>query len=1156
MLALLLALIYGYWYLTNDQRIRREAERYLSDMTGARVRIRHAEFRLFGGIELHGVRVRLPGDRQAPPLLRADNVVLRHNPWSLFTGQRLEPKEIVCVECFVTAEHYAETDEWNFMRLLELMRSKEVSMPGEGAPLPTVRVPKGTIQVVETEGAARYPGEPVPLSLTMTPIGESGYRIDIGQESGRTPGGLAGVVRLDVRTGDVSGTAEATLSRLGPVLPEHIRVWLKRYGIEGDFRLTRRQDPQRGALYEVELAGFTLTLPDAQGGLELTDVGGRILFDSEGATLREVSGRLPQAGGATFTLHGRYDGFQRASPFRVEIAVNGAAVPSADAVTGRFAETLARINESFQPAGRLDAELLIRRGAAGRVRVTGAARPRGMRIVYDRFPYRLEDVRGEIAILEEAVELREITARHGPARLTLNASLEMFHGRRVYDVRIGAEDVPLTEEFQAALQPKFLKIYERMQPSGFGSAEVRVTRDGEDDRQHVDVQLILDGRASLCYTRFPYCVDKLSGRVRIAEGNVEIRRLRGARGSARCTIDGTIEGIDDGPPAVDLRITAGDLPLDDHLMQALGDRSRAAMRAMNPRGSVEYVEARVTQEPGEPIRHDITATLKDVRIRPEAFPYEIVDTGGVLTVQGDRAIVELRGRHDRTPVRADGLIYFREGGVGVDLTVGATGLVFDDELFDALSPPLRKVWRQLSPSGTGDVTVTVTRNAPDGAGADDYRFELNARDMEITYVGFPYTFKGLTGRAVAVPGRIELRNMTFSDGDVRGTIEGVITSAENTDRGELSIAARNLPVDETLLSAMPAELDPLLQRVRTGGTVDLALESVRFTRTPPQAPTTAPATRPATAPGDGATTRPTGLGSLASWAMRGRVDATDVVMDVGLGYKTLTGSVDGTASKDDEGMAIDARVALDSVRVGAQRLTDLRGRMTKTAASARIRIDDLNVAASGGQLTGLAEIELSEPPRFGLRLSTTRGIDLQKMFSAAVEDPEKAAEVKGVLEGTLQYTASMGDASTRQAAGVLRISEAKLYRLPVLLELLHVIYLSLPGDSAFTDAYVQYHLRGDSLLFREIHLDGPALSLVGSGTLDLDTRALRLTFLSGPPGKLPRLEGLPSELLEGIVREIAEIRVTGTVSKPKMRTVSLPSLEDVIRRLVRPDGGE
>ena len=177
---------------------------------------------------------------------------------------------------------------------------------------------------------------------------------------------------------------------------------------------------------------------------------------------------------------------------------------------------------------------------------------------------------------------------------------------------------------------------------------------------------------------------------------------------------------------------------------------------------------------------------------------------------------------------------------------------------------------------------------------------------------------------------------------------------------------------------------------------------------------------------------------------------------------------------------------------------------------------------------------------------------------AAVAGPAAAGamkdKVKGLLTGNVQLTAVEGPNPRRQASGVLKVTRGELYKMPVMLGLLNVLYLKLPGDTAFTDGEATYHLRNDDLIFDEIYFRGPAMSIVGSGRMDMKTKALDLTFLSGPPQKLPRLGGL-GELLEGIARELAEIQVTGTLTKPRMKTLPLRSLDRLLRDIMNPGRG-
>jgi hypothetical protein len=471
----------------------------------------------------------------------------------------------------------------------------------------------------------------------------------------------------------------------------------------------------------------------------------------------------------------------------------------------------------------------------------------------------------------------------------------------------------------------------------------------------------------------------------------------------------------------------------------------------------------------------------------------------MLTIMPGRVVVEkLRGRHGDTPIEISGQLFPDGNAVGIDLRVRAAGVRFDRELFAALPARAQRLWRSLTPQGRGDVDLSF-QQGPDGQG-------------------------GVS--------RAALETLTVADGAMRLAVSGEVAVDANAETATLAVRGRNIALDGKFQAAMPAPLAPLAGRLRPGGTCDVDLRRLRIARRVV----------------DGnAASRPV---ESVAWSVDGNTTFRDAVIDLGLGQKTLSGMLSGTASSTSAGLAVDANVNLDSVVVAKHRLTGLRGRLTKRPGNRLMRIGDLSAKTHGGRVAGFAQVRLAEPLEYGISL-TVEGVRLDDLFNAGISDEAKRLNVRGLLDGTIQLTASPNRKPALQAAGVLRVSSGKLYKLPVMLGLLHVVYLSLPGETAFTDGYLTYHLRDDVLTFDEIYLRGAALSIVGSGTMARKTEALRVNFLAGPPRKLPRLGSL-DELLEGIARELAEIHVRGTLRNPKMRTVPLRSLDAAIKELMRP----
>jgi len=1140
-LAVLTVAMFAYVYLPLALAAwtREAAARYLASFTAGRVEVRGASFSVFGGLELQGVRVDVPNAPPSQRFFQADTVVLRHRPWSLFTEGRLDVREIVCISPTLTLDFDAQKGRYAAMDLLDALRRHRLNVDAAGIEsLPVVSIRDVTVQSLTGQ---------LHLDITMVPDGPGRYRIAV--EEDRVGGGarIRGTLSLDLTSGKLDLSGEMPIPNIDGVLPDQYVRWRRRYALDGKVLLKSRPaagGPARQVL-EATLAGGSLQLPAAEGGLDLTGVSGKLVFDSNEVRVVELAGAIPQAGGATFRMSGRYGGYDPDSPFELEATVRGMSLPRRGGVAGWIEEFLDHLRQMLQPAGQLDVLASVRRGAGGRIEAHGSAVPRGMSVTYRNFPYPLEEVTGTIEFDPGEIRLRDVSGRHGEGRMVLNGRVDLTKPW-CYDLTVAAEGAVLDGALRAALPAEPREVWDKLAPTGRGGATVRVWRDGRGTPERTDVRLAMDGRTSAAYCGFPYRLEALRGTVRIAGSQAELEDVRGRHGAMTCRLRGTVGGVGAGAAQTNLAIDANDVPLDDELIAAIGGEMGRAARTLRMAGMARHVRVRLRQNPGEKLDYRVEADLDGSSFRPEVLPYAVGDANGTIAVVPGRVVIDrLAGRHGETPVRVDGQVLLDGNRPGVDLRIAARSVRLDEELLTALPPAARRIWRTVQPAGLADVEMAIQDNMPGSRRRFDYRLTLDARGMSIRHEAFPYPLRGLTGRVVAVPGRVTLTGLTASHGAMRLTASGVLTADANGEDARLSVGGSSVPIDAEFLAAMPGALAPLAKRFRPGGTCDLDLAEIHVSQ-----PSRDDANGGA-GPGGTAQSAPSSRAAAgATWALRGTVACRDAVIDLGQGHKTFSGSLRGQASQGPGGLAIDAQVALDSVTVAQQKLTHAAGRLVKDRAAQIVRLVDLTARAHGGRAAGFAEIRLAEPLEYGVSL-TVEDVDLAELFQAALEGETKPADVKGRLAGTIQLTATPGAKPAVRATGILRISDAKLYKLPVLLSLLHVLFLALPGDSAFSEGNVSYRLADNTLTFEEIFLRGPGMSIVGSGTLDLASEALRLNFLAGPPRKLPRIASVEA-LLEGIAREIAEIHVRGTLRKPQMRTVPLRSLEAAINELLNP----
>ncbi len=1158
----LLAAVYAYWHFTNDHRVARQAERYLREATGSPVRVGRAHFSLFGGLQLRDVRLFAPADDARSPIIRADIAVMKLNPWGLLEG-RLRPTSVDITGLMIPYD--VQKGAYEARQLLGAA-GKDTGPGGWSLPdeLPPINI--WPLRIMRTGDELGKAAVEIPLNLALRQAGPHAYGIDWRLiRPGKDP--ASGYMKYDLVSGQMSDVQGAfpDIGDLAKLLPLRYSQVLRRYDVRGEgIRFKQVADGQAGKLgtHEVEMTGLMLKLPREEGGLELANVCGKVIFDDGGMTLSGITGRIVQAANAEFAVSGRYCGYEPTSPCELDISIRGMALPAQEQVSGTIADVVRDIRTAYQPSGKCSLSGRLQRLPDGTMRIGGTLEPEDMSISYMYFPYKLTNVRGRLVLADGAMSIKDVTGRHGPARLTITGTASA--DGRTYDINTDAINVPFDDDLREAIGTKMAGIWPTINPVGRGSGHVQVTRGQGQTRDRVRVAVRLDGEASMCHEMFPYRVDKLMGEIRIDDSDVAVDSLQGQRGGMSCTLAGTIKGADSKTPDVNMTINAKRFPIDEALSAALGEKARAMLAQLHASGQAMTARATLRQSRGGPLEYDIRADLAGVNYQLESFPYSVTGAGGVVTIASDRLVMEkLDGVHGRSPFRVKGEVLLGGAKPGVDLHVLSEDVPLDDDLFKAIPPAAKRAWERLAPAGKADLAVDYRQGLPGMAAGSDFAVTLRPKGMDLQYQEFPYRFRNVTGTAVITPGRIALDSMHAADGQTAFDVSGAIAYDEASSLANLSLKAANLAIDADLLKALPKTAGSLMDSIKPGGACDLDITDLRMARGPsPNAlagglassgtlalrmPARVPSS--ASAPSTAASA-PATQETAPTWSFDGAVALRDARLDVGFGDKTVTGTIKGQWGAGGDGMGVDAEARFESLELAKRKITNISAMLRKSPRGASLRVEDIAARTMGGRLAGEAEVRLVPPLGSAIQLKVN-DISLFDLFNAGIDDPAKQVKIEGSMAGTLSLITRPGQQVSQQAAGELYLSKAKTNRAPVVVSPQKVMLVFLPGGTPFNDGVVRYELKGNTLLLKEIYLNASGLSLVGSGRIDTKTEALQMTFLSKVGGSLPRIESL-GLLLDQLSRQISEIRVTGTLTKPIVRNVSLGSVEDAIKRLTDP----
>ncbi len=145
------------------------------------------------------------------------------------------------------------------------------------------------------------------------------------------------------------------------------------------------------------------------------------------------------------------------------------------------------------------------------------------------------------------------------------------------------------------------------------------------------------------------------------------------------------------------------------------------------------------------------------------------------------------------------------------------------------------------------------------------------------------------------------------------------------------------------------------------------------------------------------------------------------------------------------------------------------------------------------------------------------------------------------MRAALHLTGEGTDLSGLKGNGRIEVANGKMYRLPLLLDLLKALGLRPPDRTAFEQARMLFAIEGPQMRIHALDLIGSAISLRGQGTLGLDGSNLNLDF-SVDWGRMPQmLPGAISDLSQALSDQLFKIKLRGKISARASRRNRSPA---------------
>ncbi len=197
----------------------------------------------------------------------------------------------------------------------------------------------------------------------------------------------------------------------------------------------------------------------------------------------------------------------------------------------------------------------------------------------------------------------------------------------------------------------------------------------------------------------------------------------------------------------------------------------------------------------------------------------------------------------------------------------------------------------------------------------------------------------------------------------------------------------------------------------------------------------------------------------------------------------------------------------------------------------------------GGTIYGDGWVALEPEPRYGLS-ATLAHADLARLAQEVMDGKQN---LQGKIMANIELQGAGASRNAMSGRGSVRLSDADVYELPVMISLLKILSIRAPNRNAFSTSSMDYRVEGEHIYFDRIDFNGDAISLLGKGEMDFQSN-IRLKF-HAIVGRGELDVPIVKQIYRGASQQILQIHVDGTLQNPETRKEAFPVVNQALQQL-------
>ncbi|MHC4534467.1 MAG: AsmA family protein [Planctomycetota bacterium] len=796
---------------------------------------------------------------------------------------------------------------------------------------------------------------------------------------------------------------------------------------------------------------------------------------------------------------------------------------------------LQKFFNQYQPYGQVDFDL----DASGNLNrlsestLAGEVYCKDVAFCYYKFPYTIEHLDGRIDFTENSVILNNLKGKHGNVELVFDGWSRDFGPDWKYQIGITSDNIALDNDLYSVLNPKQKKSWSAFSPNGFAAIDYQLDRRSQmEEERKLTVEL---RGAEAVYRRFPYPLKNLTGRLLFERDNVIFSDVVSQAGECKIAINGEVETNTDSNSVYDISVKVNNVPLDSALEASLPAEQRNLYNQIHPAGLADGL-IEISGRGSEPAAFTADLSFKKASLVSDRFSSPVSDISANAVFTPDLITVrDFSGRYGDGLVSLAGRIWpDRDSRQSrYQLSMNFEKIMLNDDLFVFVPESLKEIVAELKPQGKLNLVVDLNKESQ--TLPLDYRVTMDCLGDSADFPQLPYPLKDITGSLSITKDSIILKDVAATlDDNILTTednstikLNGRIALADNSfSSALLDISAKDMFLDECLITFLPQHIEPLYDELSPAGRFDVDFKNVRVL------------------PADDGHKSVDFSGDIAFKNCSFILSDAETELDAVLTIKGLYNTGRGLSN---------CQAAFDggTLRIQGKSFTNLKTDILYDPDLRCWSTEDLIADYYGGKSIGKFELKqpVGKASEYLLQV-VFDNIDIQQ-FLSDTKDKEIAENryTSGRMDGSLSLNARIGDNSSRLGVCKLSMRDMQFGKLSPLGKLVQVLKLTESKDYAFDKMFVDSYIRRNNLLVKKLDLSGQAVAFYGSGLMDLKTRNVDLVLTARGRRLATDDPSVWQSLTEGLGRAVIKMEVTGDFYDPDVQTKALPVLRDTLKIL-------